>query len=77
MGSPFLRREIAPYCQRIGAAFHNVLTTAVGGHMSAVAQVEALIEDLPEFFHIAAGAERDIDKIQCDDALIEAAVQNL
>ena len=53
----------------------SALQAVVAAHECAIAQVEALIEDLPEFFHIAAGAERDIDKIQCDDALIEAAVE--
>ena len=69
MGSPFLRRgDCAVLPKDWRGVGQCALQAVVAAHECAVAQVEALIEDLPEFLHIAAGAERDIDKIQCDDA---------
>ena len=39
-----------------------------------VAQLEALLEDLPELVHVAAGGQRHVGQVDGDDALVEAAV---
>ena len=41
---------------------------------SAVAKLEAVFQDLPEAVHVAAGGAGDVDEIDGDDTLIEAAV---
>ena len=46
----------------------------MAAHQRPVAQVEALVEDLPEFFGVPAGGQRHVDQIDRHDALIEAAV---
>ena len=40
----------------------------------AMAELEAVFQDLPEAVHVAAGGAGDVDEIDGDDALIEAAV---
>jgi hypothetical protein len=39
-----------------------------------VAQLEPLVEDLPELVEIAAGGQRHVHQVDRDDALVEAAV---
>ena len=41
----------------------------------AVAQFKALVKNLPEFFCIAAGRAGNVNKINCDDSLIETSVE--
>lgn len=40
----------------------------------AMAELEAVFQDLPEAVHVTAGGAGDVDEIDGDDALIEAAV---
>jgi hypothetical protein len=46
----------------------------VPAHERAVAELEALVEYLPELVHVAAGGQGHVHQVEGDDALIEAAV---
>ena len=46
----------------------------VAAAQGAVAQLQALVEDLPELVHVAVGGERHVDEVDGHDALVEAAV---
>ena len=39
-----------------------------------MAELEAVFQDFPEAVHVTAGGAGDVDEIDGDDALIEAAV---
>ena len=39
-----------------------------------VAELAALLEDVPELLHVAVRRKRDVDEVERDDALVEAAV---
>ena len=50
---------------------HQTLMTAQQG---AVAQLKALVEDLPELVHILVRAQRDIGQVDGHDALVKATI---
>ena len=75
MVSPFFRRLSAPYCQRMGAASDSVPLRRLWRHMQRlVAQLQPLVEDLPEQIQVAAGGQRHVRQVDRDHALIEPAV---
>ena len=61
---PSSRRASAPYCHRMGAASDSVPFRRLWRHISArVAQLQALVEDLPELVHVAAGGQRHVRQV--------------
>jgi hypothetical protein len=46
----------------------------VAAAQGLVAELEALVEDLPELVHVAIGREGDVGQVDGHDALVEAAV---
>ena len=52
----------------------GTLQTLVAAEQCAVAQLEALLKNFPELFAVCAGAEGNVNKVDGDNALIEAAV---
>ena len=50
------------------------LEPLMAAQQGAVAQLQPLVKDLPEFFDISLGAEGHIGKVDGDHTLIEAAV---
>ena len=57
--------------RRVRQSSGQTLMTALEG---PVAELHALVKDLPEFRHIAAGGESDIHQVYGDHALVKAAV---
>ena len=57
--------------RRIGK---RALQAIVAAHKGFVAQLQALVEDFPELLLVALRGARNIDQIDGDDALVEAAV---
>ena len=55
----------------VGGGAEQALVTAAQG---AVAELEALVEDLPELVHVALGREGHVHEVDRHDALVEAAV---
>ena len=75
MASPFFRRARAPYCHRMGAASESgALQPLVAAAQRPVAQLQPLVEDLPELLHVAAGGQGHVRQVDGDHALIEPAV---
>ena len=56
---------------RIG---QRTLEAVVTAHQRLVAQLQTLVKDLPELVDIAAGGKCNVRQVDCDNALIEAAV---
>ena len=52
----------------------GALEPLVAAHQTPVAQLQPLVEDLPELVEILAGAQGHIHQIDGDDTLVEAAV---
>ena len=52
----------------------RALQAVVAAHKGFVAQLQALIEDFPELLLVALRGTRDIDQVDGNDALVEAAV---
>ena len=57
-----------------GCIGQRALQAVVTTHEGTVAQLEAFVEDLPERIHVTFRRAGDIDQIDGDDALVEAAV---
>ena len=55
----------------VGEGAAEAVVTAAQG---AVAELEALVEDLPELVHVAIGGEGNVRQVDGHDALVEAAV---
>ena len=53
----------------------RALETVVTAAQGAMAQLEALLEDVPELLLVAAAGQRDIDQVDGHDALVEATVE--
>ncbi len=57
-----------------GRVGQSTLQTVMAALEGAVAQLQTLLEDFPEFFQIAAGGQGHIRQVDGDHALIEPAV---
>ena len=57
--------------RRVGGRPFQALMAAAEG---AVAELAALVEEAPELLHVAVRGKRDVDEVDRDDALVEAAV---
>ena len=58
--------------RRVGKGSFQTVVTA---HEGAVAQIQTLVEDLPELLHIAAGRKGHIRQVDGHYALVETAVE--
>ena len=70
----FQTRERAVLPQNRRRVGQRALESFVTRLQGSVTKLHALVEDLPEFVHVAVGAQSDVDKVDGDDALIEASV---
>ena len=57
-----------------GSVGQGALQTLVAAHQGTVAQLQTLVEDLPELVHVTAGGQGHVHQIDGNDALVEAAV---